>query len=138
MAYRSFRDASGREWEAWDVIPRLAERRVEQRRQDETPAADAPQMETSEEAERRVRNERRQVGQRRVMLGGLERGWLCFEHATEKRRLAPIPPDWPRCDDERLDRYCQAAKPIRRPDSKLATLPASGAQADRSGADTWW
>jgi hypothetical protein len=125
MAYRSFRDANGTEWEAWEVIPRLAERRSGQRRQDADDGTDTSLMETPEEAERRGQNERRQFGQRRVVLGGLERGWLCFEHAGEKRRLAPIPVDWPRCDDETLARYCDLAKPTRRPDPRLAVLPSA-------------
>jgi hypothetical protein len=36
-------------------------------------------------------------------------GWLCFESATEKRRLAPIPPDWELCDCARLQDLCGRA-----------------------------
>lgn len=36
-------------------------------------------------------------------------GWLCFESATEKRRLAPIPPEWEICDLEKLEAFCERA-----------------------------
>lgn len=105
MAYRSFRDANGVEWEAWDVIPRLVERRMADRRQGGT----------ADESERRRGVERRAMARRRASLAGLEQGWLCFERGEEKRRLTPIPPDWPRCDDTRLAEYCNQAGAVRRP-----------------------
>ncbi|MEX2153295.1 MAG: hypothetical protein WD825_08140 [Gemmatimonadaceae bacterium] len=36
-------------------------------------------------------------------------GWLCFESPTEKRRLAPIPREWERCDCSRLEEMCRRA-----------------------------
>ena len=105
MAYRKFRDADGLEWEAWDVVPRLTERRLAQRRA-KAQAADA--------LDRRHQMERRMLLGRRAAALGLEHGWLCFERADEKRRLAPIPADWPRCDDARLAEHCRAAEPARR------------------------
>ncbi|HYD53588.1 MAG TPA: hypothetical protein VEA99_13215, partial [Gemmatimonadaceae bacterium] len=110
MAYRSFRDAEGTEWAAWDVVPRLFERRVHERRQAEGEEAE-PEPEV---LERRARAERRSARSRRAALAGLEHGWLCFEAPEEKRRLSPIPADWPRCDESRLRQYCQAATPTRR------------------------
>ncbi len=35
-------------------------------------------------------------------LGEYEAGWLCFESATERRRLAEYPEDWDRLADEEL------------------------------------
>ncbi len=35
-------------------------------------------------------------------IPGLLGGWLCFESATEKRRLLPIPPDWKTAPEDRL------------------------------------
>ena len=52
------------------------------------------------------------------LTAGLDGGWLCFENAREKRRLAPIP-NWTRCSSEELDRYLQSAKRAHRP----ATAP---------------
>lgn len=39
-------------------------------------------------------------------------GWLCFESATEKRRLGPIPDHWQTASDEELRRFRDAAQPV--------------------------
>jgi hypothetical protein len=105
MGYRSFVDSAGTEWDAWDVVPQLAERRVDERRRNRQaiPFGD------------RRRRERRLVsGPRAVMGGGLAAGWLCFEASAEKRRLSPIPDDWTRCPESQLEAYCRMARPVRR------------------------
>jgi hypothetical protein len=105
MGYRSFKDSAGIEWDAWDVVPQLAERRVEDRRQARQRIAFRD----------RRHFERRVVSSRRAVMGqGLTGGWLCFEGAREKRRLSPIPTDWARCGDARLEEYCRQATPVRR------------------------
>ena len=105
MGYRSFRDSNGVEWHAWDVIPQLAERRVEERRQGRR----------SIPFQDRRRADRRLIMSRRaVTASGLSGGWLCFEGGTQKRRLSPIPNDWTRCPDEQLEAYCRSARPVRR------------------------
>lgn len=107
MGYRTFKDSHGTEWQAWDVVPRLAERRVRQRRR-----AAAP----SHGSERRRLPERRLTSERRpVLTDGLYAGWLCFEAAVEKRRLTPIPPDWQECGTDCLEEYCRQATPAGRP-----------------------
>jgi hypothetical protein len=45
---------------------------------------------------------------------GLEGGWLCFEHAEEKRRLSPIPDGWEEADAEAMEGYLQRAAPVPR------------------------
>ena len=106
MGYRIFRDSAGTEWQTWDVVPRLAERRVSDRRL--TPAS-------SPVIERRRREDRRtKAGQRPSLTSGLGKGWLCFEAALEKRRLTPIPGDWERCGTSRLEEYCREATPALR------------------------
>lgn len=40
---------------------------------------------------------------------GLEDGSLCFESATQKRRLAPIPADWTERPDARLAKFLGSA-----------------------------
>lgn len=103
MPFRSFRDSSGVEWAAWDVIPQWTERRRAQRRLRAVPVSFA---------ERR-RGERRVTAMRRPVLSrGLNAGWLCFEARTERRRLTPIPEDWARCEDHRLEGYCRAAETV--------------------------
>lgn len=106
MAYRTFKDSRGTQWQAWDVVPRLGERRTIERRQ----RAIAPPH-----SDRRSRTDRRMVAApRAVLTRGMDTGWLCFEADAEKRRLTPIPDDWMQCGVERLERYCAKAAPARR------------------------
>lgn len=107
MGYRVFRDSQGTEWQAWDVVPQLTERREIERRMRSI---------AIDHADRRRAADRRVIKGRRPMLtAGLDGGWLCFEHGGEKRRLTPIPSDWMRCTSEELERYCRAAKRAPRP-----------------------
>ena len=64
-----------------------------------------------------ITDERRDTD-RRVTVGGSElitskAGWLCFESHDERRRLTPIPADWTRCDEAKLEAYCREARPAR-------------------------
>jgi len=95
MAHREFTDSNGTRWEVWSVRPEYAERRRELH-PDETPV------------------ERRHRSEFRVPLGNQwVHGWLCFESDREKRRLAPVPDDWPELPPEKLERLCEAATPTR-------------------------
>jgi hypothetical protein len=105
MGYRSFKDSTGADWHAWDVVPQLAERRVADRRQ----GREAISFRDRRRAERRI-----MAGRRAVLSSGLADGWLCFEGPNEKRRLSPIPTDWSRCPDAQLQAYCQMARRVRR------------------------
>jgi hypothetical protein len=106
MGYRVFKDSHGTEWQTWDVVPQLSERRMEERRRQRLPPPSAERRSV----------ERRVVSGRRPMLSaGLDGGWLCFEASSaEKRRLTPIPGDWQRCAEQRLEQYLQQAKPALR------------------------
>ena len=117
MGYRVFRDSQGTEWQAWDVVPQLTERREIERRMRRAPV---------EHADRRRQPDRRVIkGQRPNLTAGLDGGWLCFENQFEKRRLAPIPANWNRCSAEELDRYLQSAKRAPRPATaaRLSDMP---------------
>lgn len=94
MTHRSFRDNRGRVWEVWEVRPDAYERRtgVERRR--------APRL----TADRRQRPERRLV-----VPNELRQGWLVFASPTERRRLAPIPPNWAALSDPELQRLADDA-----------------------------
>lgn len=48
-------------------------------------------------------------GGRRSVNPELAEGWLTFESAVEKRRLAPIPEGWEEVDDESLVELCDRA-----------------------------
>ncbi len=41
-------------------------------------------------------------------------GWLTFESATTRKRLAPIPRGWEEVTPERLELMCRAAEVVRR------------------------
>ena len=109
MSYRLFEDSSGTEWQVWDVVPRLEERRTAaqtDRRVDirVIPFAD------------RRRATRRVAEHRRALLrGSYARGWLCFESRHEKRRLSPIPGDWGTCDEETLEGYLREGVRVASP-----------------------
>ncbi len=105
MGYRVFKDSKGTEWQTWDVVPQLAERRLAERRRQRQPPPSA---------ERRNSERRVVSGRRPVLSSGLDGGWLCFEALVEKRRLTPIPTDWLRCAEERLEQYLRQAKPALR------------------------
>ncbi len=104
MSFRTFTDAHGVEWTAWDVVPGALDRRIADRRLLSEPVA----------SERRG-------GRRRLCASGptaltciFAHGWLCFETHSERRRLIPIPEDWPTCAEQRLVEYCLHAKPVPR------------------------
>ena len=113
MGYRIFRDSTGTEWQAWDIIPRLEDRRARERRLAMRAVA----------IERRATEERRLVvGERPRITNGLNAGWLCFEAIDQKRRLTPIPADWLRCAVARLEEYLRAAIPARRVSATEPTM----------------
>ena len=86
MAHRSFRDAKGVEWEAWDVQPQSAERRHQDRRT----------------GGRRAPDRRHLASPRSKINSEFAKGWLAFQCASEKRRLIPVPPDWHALPDSSL------------------------------------
>lgn len=79
---RAFTDSAGVEWRVWDVLPVAG-------------------------------SARGQDG----LSGSLKNtafanGWLCFESASEKRRLAPIPAGWEFHDPVRLEQLRELATPV--------------------------
>ncbi len=112
MGHRSFTDAAGVLWSVWDVIPQWTERRSggDRRRADGDPDADPPVLERRRHDTRRGENE---DGSRIRIAAGLSRGWLAFESAHDRRRLAPVPPGWDGLSDAELEALC--AKAIEAP-----------------------
>jgi hypothetical protein len=115
MGYRIFRDSQGTEWQTWDVVPRVGERRMSERRS-RVPVPVAVNRRTS-------RDRRMVTGPRPLLRSGMDAGWLCFEATHEKRRLAPIPTDWQRCPVRKLQEYCAQAKPARRISLEVPSIP---------------
>lgn len=54
-----------------------------------------------------------QRGEPRSVRPELSGGWLTFESAMEKRRLAPIPDDWEQLPAETLAQLCEEAAFVR-------------------------
>ena len=106
MGFRTFLDSSGREWTAFDVVPRAQERRQLERR---ALAHLADMIDDRRDEDRRVT-----VGGRSSLASGVNEGWLCFERGVDRRRLTPIPENWERCSDQDLEAYCQCARPVHR------------------------
>jgi len=106
MGLRTFIDSLGREWNAFDVVPRDQERRLRDRRGvDENDPLD----------DRRGENDRRlTIGGQSLLANQASEGWLCFERGVDRRRLTPIPTDWEQCTDQQLETYCSRAKPVHR------------------------
>jgi len=96
---RTFSDSCGTEWTVWEVVPRRL-------------SIDAPDRRSGP---RRVHatvhdgTERRRRHRRLGLAAGLDGGWLVFRSKGERRRLAPVPPDWDYVDEAALEMYCHSA-----------------------------
>ena len=63
-------------------------------------------------------------GVRAGFLGALQDGWLCFEAASERRRLAAYPPNWyDMSNDELVELLGQATPVPRRRSSEVDVDP---------------
>lgn len=123
MTHRTFKDKKGLRWDVWEVKPTAAERRYLQRRVHDEDRTDSTERRSGEER-------RRSKIARTPIASEFASGWLCFECPTEKRRLAPVPEGWERVDDDTIEQWCCAAKPVvrRKPDSAFG---AGGAEKTR-------
>ena len=102
MAFRTFLDSRGQEWQAYEVIPPVDERRRYDRRSNPEDA----------EPDRRGSDDRRLSVGRVSRLASGAAGWLCFERGEDRRRLTPVPQDWIKCSDEELEQYRDSARPV--------------------------
>jgi hypothetical protein len=109
MPYRTFIDSTGTEWQVWDIVPRLTERRS-----DEAPDRRI-EMVPVPFADRREDGRRVTQARRAVLRGSYAHGWLCFDSDKQKRRLSPIPSDWTSCSDELLEVYARHGQPVAGP-----------------------
>lgn len=96
MAYRVIHDRAGVAWQVWEVHPTLGERR---------------QLRERRLAERATAERRRRTEHRPAVATHLTRGWLAFQSEVERRRRAPIPPDWELLTDDELLDVLDAAEP---------------------------
>src|SRR6266581_7937320 len=93
MPHRQFVDADGSAWAVWDVRPLVVQQSLD------------PGQTEDRHAPRRSPAPLDQA---------LASGWLCFEAGEQKRRLAPIPPEWESLPAEGLRRLCESATIVRR------------------------
>lgn len=104
MGLRTFTTPDGTEWRVWNVVPSLAlneESREWERRGQDVLAYEGP--------------ERRESDRRHAppfVSPQLSAGWLCFESAASKRRLAPTPEGWEDAPDADLVEMWEAAQPV--------------------------
>jgi hypothetical protein len=100
VAKRQFSDEDGVLWIVWDVHPDdlgriIYDRRATQRDSGETESADGSHSPTNG----------------RSVDPELQRGWLCFQTGTEKRRFTPIPLNWHELPDSVLRIMLEVASP---------------------------
>lgn len=108
MPARVFRDSEGVEWRVWSVIPGAKpgdERRCGYDRRSPDPVLLYCGPERRAGEDRRARSP--------LVSEDLRDGWLVFQSAAERRRLAPIPPGWERMSESGLDRLRGRAAPRR-------------------------
>jgi len=82
---RAFTDSTGMEWRVWDVLPTTGGALS-----DPSPSHAGSLKHTA-----------------------FANGWLCFESAIEKRRLAPIPNGWEFQEPPTLEQLRQQALPVQ-------------------------
>lgn len=108
MSYRTFQDPTGTKWQVWSASPESGERRKAARR---LAVIAFRGIDRRSLPDRRVKAMRT----RSPVPKGFELGWLCFEADNgEKRRLAPVPPNWDAGNDSDLWKLAQTAKLVSR------------------------
>jgi hypothetical protein len=122
MPYRTFVDSTGADWQVWDIVPRLSERR----NSDTDRRVEAANIPFSD---RRQESRRLTQARRSVLRGSYAQGWLCFDNEKEKRRLCPIPRDWTTCSDELLEVYARRAERVTKSD-RMFSFSNEGPIAD--------
>ncbi len=124
MAFRTFRNSSGAEWQVYDVYPQLPEERRQAPRRSGGFAAEESEI----PADRRVFalefDRRVSVGKRPSRR--IVQPWLCFERGEMRCRLSPIPEDWITATDAQLEAWCKEAKPAARTGLDVGTSSSRG------------
>src|SRR5829696_1349159 len=111
-------EVEGRDGEREGVEPRSGvERRVDPTRADAPDRRDGAERRQEQsrrtELDRRSGTDRREATRVKARLpGDFAAGWLCFASGGEKRRLAPLPPNWEQADDATLEEWLHAAESV--------------------------
>lgn len=129
MAFRTFIDSAGQEWQVYEVVPLPHERRRYDRRSSGA-GAPAPVSEPASEPVSEPVRDRRDDDDRRLTVGrqsplvAVRQGWLTFERGQDRRRLSPIPDGWATATDAELERYRGGAREVRPRISVTPPAPA--------------
>lgn len=110
MAKRQFTDEHGVVWVVWDVHPDDLVRMIYDRRTSQ-------RAESSGSASVDGDGDLARSG--RSVDPELQRGWLCFQTGTEKRRFTPIPPKWEELPDSVLRVMVDVASPAAHVDGRV-------------------
>lgn len=106
MPLRSFVAPDGARWQVWGVTPPGAAVNALQRRVRDRRSPDPVFLYKGVE---RRRQERRQSA---AVKPAMQTGWLVFESARAKRRLAPPPREWDTCPEPELVELWNRATPV--------------------------
>jgi hypothetical protein len=118
--HRTFKDRVGKTWDVWQVHPSAAERRFSQRRVHDEDRTDSIERRSGRDRRESENPTPPEPKRHATVAAEFTYGWLCFETAGEKRRLAPVPEGWERADDETIEQWCCVAKPVaRRPSGSI-------------------
>ena len=102
MPRRQIKDERGCVWDVWDVSPKDAVGRAAYDRRNATRVDDAVDESTdaaidavSPEGPQDATTSPSDAAADAPMLSAeLENGWLCYQSGSDRRRFAPIPPNW--------------------------------------------
>jgi hypothetical protein len=72
---------------------------------------------------------------RELFLGEFEEGWLAFECATSRRRLARWPRNWAKMSDGELEDLCETASLVTRRSGPFAGERQPGAESSKLEAE---
>ena len=112
--HHQFRDEWGVLWEAWDVWPTSVERRRSDRRA-RGAVAHARHLPQGRVERRRGDDRRSREEPRGPISSELVAGWVVFQSAAERRRLAPVPDGWEQLEERELRALCARAGSATRP-----------------------
>jgi hypothetical protein len=109
---REFTDRKGIPWRVWDVYP-----------SERGKAGPSEREMATAELKGRFRS------------AELAEGWLCFESSSERRRLAPIPPEWEICEASALEDMVTRAGYVSQRTSDPTGQPSLSTDASESRSD---
>ena len=116
MAKRQFHDSGMVLWDVWDVQPTDMPARPQSDQRMEPQAPRAPGEQGPGERGDEVP----------LLDPELAQGWLCFQSRAERRRFAPIPPQWLELPDGVLRVMLDIASPVSAPVPTPISTPVSG------------